>query len=218
MERRFVVRYEELMAEAEVKPESLDGVLKRLDKFVIPFAAILKHDAQRQHAAEYLVGLVSNIKRKNIESIAYLHENDRPPLQKSIGQKHWDWTPMIDEMVRQVGLSLGRADGVLAIDPSGVLKQGKASVGAARQWCGRAGKVDNCQVGVYMAYVARDKQALVVLGNPLMAGVMLWLANRRDSMGSYRNKWWTNVLGVVGFLVVLGMAVFVAYQIYDRLW
>ena len=50
---------------------------------------------------------------------------------------------------------------MLVIDPSGVLKQGKASVGVARQWCGRAGKVDNCQVGVYMGYVTRKEHALV---------------------------------------------------------
>jgi SRSO17 transposase len=161
MERRFAVRYEELMAEAEVKPEVLQGVLKRLDDFVQPFAAILRHDAQRQHATEYVAGLVSNIKRKNIESIAYLHEQDRQPLQKFIGQKPWDWEPLTDELARQVGASIGRADGVLVIDPSGVIKQGKASVGVARQWCGRVGKVDNCQVGVYLAYVARDEHALV---------------------------------------------------------
>ena len=161
MERRFAVRYEELMAEAEVKPEALEGVLKRLDEFVKRFAANLKHDAQRQHAAEYVAGLVSNVKRKNIETIAYLHEQDRQPMQKFIGQRPWDETPMIGELVRQVAASIGRADGVLVIDPSGVLKQGKASVGVARQWCGRAGKVDNCQVGVYMAYVARDEHALV---------------------------------------------------------
>ena len=82
-------------------------------------------------------------------------------MQKFIGQRPWDEGPMIDELVRQVAASIGRADGVLVIDPSGVLKQGKASVGVARQWCGRAGKVDNCQVGVYMAYVSRDEQALV---------------------------------------------------------
>jgi SRSO17 transposase len=52
---------------------------------------------------------------------------------------------------------LGQVDGVLVIDPSGVLKQGKASVGVARQWCGRAGKVDNCQVGVYLGYVTRKE-------------------------------------------------------------
>ncbi len=61
MERRFAVRYEQLMAEAEVRPEALEGVLKRLDQFVKPFAAGLKHDVQRQHAAEYVAGLVSNV-------------------------------------------------------------------------------------------------------------------------------------------------------------
>jgi SRSO17 transposase len=90
MERRFAVRYEELMAEAEVRPEDLEGVLGRLDDFVQPFAASLGHDAQRQHAAEYVAGLVSNVKRKNIETIAYLHQQDRQPLQKFIGQKPWE--------------------------------------------------------------------------------------------------------------------------------
>jgi len=86
MERRFAVRYEELMAEAEVKPEALEGVLGRLKEFVRPFAASLEHAAQRSHLEEYVTGLVSNVKRKNIETIAYLHEQDRQPLQKFIGQ------------------------------------------------------------------------------------------------------------------------------------
>ncbi|MDY0168196.1 MAG: Nramp family divalent metal transporter [Thermoguttaceae bacterium] len=60
-------------------------------------------------------------------------------------------------------------------------------------------------------------QALTVLGNPLMAGVMLWLANRTDVMGPHRNKWWINVLGVIGFLVVLGMAAFMAWRVYGQL-
>jgi SRSO17 transposase len=67
---------------------------------------------------------------------------------------------MIGELARQIGATLGEASGVLVIDPSGVLKQGKASVGVARQWCGRAGKVDNCQVGVYLGYVSRKEHAL----------------------------------------------------------
>jgi SRSO17 transposase len=161
MDRRFAVRYEELMIEAEVKPEALEGVLERLREFVQPFAASLEHAAQRDHLEEYVTGLVSNVKRKNIESIAYLHEQDRQPLQKFIGQKRWEWQPMIGELARQIGATLGEADGVLVIDPSGVLKQGKGSVGVARQWCGRAGKVDNCQVGVYLGYVTRKEHALV---------------------------------------------------------
>jgi len=149
------------MAEAEVKPEALEGVLDRLKDFVRPFAASLAPVAQREHLEEYVAGLVSNVKRKNIETIAYLHEQDRQPLQKFIGQKPWQWQPMLGELARQIGAALGQADGVLVIDPSGVLKQGKASVGVARQWCGRAGKVDNCQVGVYLGYVTRKEHALV---------------------------------------------------------
>jgi SRSO17 transposase len=161
MERRFAVRFEELMADAEVKPETLEGVLKRLREFVHPFAASLKYPEQRDHLQEYVAGLVSNVKRKNIETIAYLHEDDRQPLQKFIGQKPWEWQPMIGELARQIGTAIGEAEGVLVFDPSGVLKQGKASVGVARQWCGRAGKVDNCQVGIYMGYVTRKERGLV---------------------------------------------------------
>ena len=161
MERRFAVRYEELMAEAEVKPQALEGVLNRLKDFVQPFAATLKHTAQREHAERYVAGLVSNVKRKNIETIAYLYEQDRQPLQKFIGQNPWDDRPLIGELVRQVGATLGEADGVLVFDPSGVVKQGKGSVGVARQWCGRVGKIDNCQVGIYMGYVTRKEHALV---------------------------------------------------------
>jgi SRSO17 transposase len=161
MERRYAVRYEEMMAEAEVKPETFEGVLERLKEFVQPFATSLTHVAQCEHIEEYVSGLVSNVKRKNIETIAYLHEQDRQPLQKFIGQNPWDHRPLIDELARQIGVALGQVNGVLVIDPSGVLKQGKGSVGVARQWCGRAGKVDNCQVGVYLGYVTSKEHALV---------------------------------------------------------
>ena len=161
MERRFVVRYQEMMAEAEVKPEVLEGVVERLEEFVKPFVASLKHAEQRQHAQDYVAGLVSNVERKNVEAIAYLHEQDRQPLQKFIGQKPWDDRPLIGELARQIGRTLGERDGVLAIDPSDFAKQGKDSVGVARQWCGRLGKVDNCQVGVYLGYVSRREHALV---------------------------------------------------------
>jgi SRSO17 transposase len=64
------------------------------------------------------------------------------------------------ELARQVGVELGEDDGVIVFDPSGFPKKGKKSVGVARQWCGRLGKVDNCQVAVYMAYVSRRDHAL----------------------------------------------------------
>ena len=64
-------------------------------------------------------------------------------------------------MARQVGQELGEEDGVIVFDPSAFPKQGQQSVGVQRQWCGRLGKTDNCQVAIYMAYVSRKDQALV---------------------------------------------------------
>jgi len=82
-------------------------------------------------------------------------------LQKFIGQYTWDHRPLVGELVRQVGAALGRADAVLVFDPSAFAKKGTESVGVQRQWCGRLGKIDNCQVGVFMAYVSAEEQALV---------------------------------------------------------
>jgi SRSO17 transposase len=121
----------------------------------------LTQPAQREHTADYLSGLVSDLERKNVESIAYRHEQDRRNLQHFIGCAEWDERPLITELVLQVGDELGEEDGVIVFDPSGFPKKGKKSVGVARQWCGRLGKVDNCQVGVYMAYVSRVDHALV---------------------------------------------------------
>jgi SRSO17 transposase len=68
---------------------------------------------------------------------------------------------LIEELVRQVGVALGRSDAVLVFDPSAFPKKGNESVGVQRQWCGRLGKVDNCQVGIYLAYVSAEEHALV---------------------------------------------------------
>ena len=65
------------------------------------------------------------------------------------------------ELARQIGAELGEDDAVLVFDPSAFAKKGTESVGVQRQWCGRLGKVDNCQVGVYLGYVSRREHALV---------------------------------------------------------
>jgi SRSO17 transposase len=161
MERRYEVRLRELLDEAIVSPEQLRGLLARLEEFVEPFAARLVRSKQRVMTQQYVAGLVSRVETKNVESIAYLHDQDRQMLQKFIGQYSWDHRPLIGELVRQVGAQLGRSDAVLVFDPSAFPKKGNASVGVQRQWCGRLGKVDNCQVGVYLAYVSTEEQALV---------------------------------------------------------
>ncbi len=161
MEHRFQVRLDELLADAEVRPGLLRGLLPRLTTFLQPFADTLCSPEQRINARHYVQGLLSDLQSKDIESIAYLHDRDRQGLQKFIGQADWDTKPLRAELATQIGTQRGQPDAVLVFDPSAFPKKGNSSVGVQRQWCGRLGKVENCQVGIYLAYVSRSEHALV---------------------------------------------------------
>src|SRR6476660_3024839 len=161
MERRFQARLDELRRDANVPPGLLRGLTRRLDTFLRPFVSALTREEQRGNAGQYVRGLLSNLGAKTAEAIAYLHDRDRQGLQKFVGHSPWDHRPLLAELVRQVGADLGEPDGVLAFDPSAFAKKGDGSVGVQRQWCGRLGKLENCQVGVYLAYVSRRDHALV---------------------------------------------------------
>ena len=161
MERRFRIRLEELRNDAVVRPCVLKGVVPRLESFMQPFVEALQTPEQRTNAQHYVQGLLSELDGKDIESIAYLHDRDRQGLQKFMGQAKWDHRPLVTELARQIGTELGEDDGVLVFDPSAFAKKGTESVGVQRQWCGRLGKIDNCQVGIYLGYVARREHALV---------------------------------------------------------
>jgi SRSO17 transposase len=163
MERRYELRLEQMLAQAEVAPEAMGDLLTRLEAFVEPFAASLTEAEQRRHAAEYMTGLLSKLERKTGEAIAYLHDQERQGLQKFLGHVPWDHRPLLATLVRQVGADLGESDAVLVFDPSAFPKKGTKSVGVARQWCGRLGKVESCQVGIFLAYVSRKGHALVDL-------------------------------------------------------
>src|SRR6267142_3487383 len=161
MERRFRVRLDELLDDAEVPVTLVRGVLPHLEAFLQPFVAALQSAAQRTNAQQYVSGLLSDLESKDAESIAYLHDRERQGTQKFLGQSDWDHGPLLTELTRQVGVELGEADGVLVFDPSAFAKKGTESVGVQRQWCGRLGKIDNCQVGIYLGYVSRREHALV---------------------------------------------------------
>src|SRR5438874_2422739 len=117
MDRRFAARRDQLLADAEVDPRILRGVLPRLERFLDPFVELLQRSEQGGHARSYVAGLVSDLEYKNVESIAYLHDQQREPLQQFIGQSPWDHRPWITELTHQVGQQLGGADGVLVLDP-----------------------------------------------------------------------------------------------------
>ena len=125
MERRFKERLEELSEDAVLDSRIPDGMLDRLEHFVKPFAAIMETTEQEQHLWEYVSGLFSDVKRKNTESIAYFHDQDRQALQKFIGQSLWDDGLLLEELARQVSRDVGEADGVIVFDPSGFRETGQ---------------------------------------------------------------------------------------------
>jgi len=105
-----------------------------------------------------MAGLLSDVARKNTESIAHRHGVDRQVLQRFIGYTDWDREPLSDESTRQVAAELGEADAAIVFDPSAFPKHGTESVGVRRRRCGRPGKTDDRRAGVCMGYVTRVEQ------------------------------------------------------------
>ena len=143
-------------------PRIPEGMLDRLDRFIKPYVAIMESPAQQQHLWEYVAGLFSDVKRKNAETIAYFHDQNRA----SVAEVHWAMAlgqrPADRGIVAAGQSTAGRVRWCHRFRSFGDLgKQGKESVGVARQWCGRFGKIDNCQVGIYLGYVSRKEHALV---------------------------------------------------------
>jgi SRSO17 transposase len=125
-----------------------------------PFVETLQGQACTQHAQTSVSGLLSDVERKNVESMAYHVGQNRLGLQGFIG---WADAPLRQTLLDQVGQQWGQSDGVLVFDPSAFPTSGRESVGVARQWCGRVGKVDNCQGAISLGYVSAHGHTLVDL-------------------------------------------------------
>ena len=143
-------RQEALLRDCIVSPDVFDHIVERLRDFAVPYQHTLETQAGKRNMYLYLTGLLSHLARKNAEEIAALVDVERQVLQAFIGTAPWDHRPLINVLVGQVVERLGAPDGVIAFDPSSFPKRGSHSVGVKRQWCSHRGKVDNCQVGVYM--------------------------------------------------------------------
>lgn len=157
----FDERKQALMEECVVAQDVFQQVEPRLEAFLEPFVESLVRKEQVAHVRTFVSGLLSDLTHRNVESIAYRFGQERLPLQHFIGMSAWNDCALRDELGRQIGVELGEPDGVLVFDPSGFPKSGRESVGVARQWCGRLGKVDNCQVALFLGYVTRVEHALV---------------------------------------------------------
>jgi SRSO17 transposase len=154
-------RQEALLSDCIVSPDVFHHMVDRLGEFVVPYQHALKTEAGQRNVHLYLQGLLSHVPHKNAEDIATLVDVERLVLQEFIGTAAWDHRPLVRVLVGQVVEQLGEPDGILAFDPSSFPKRGRHSVGVKRQWCSHRGKVDNCQVGVFMGYVSRRDHALL---------------------------------------------------------
>jgi SRSO17 transposase len=161
MPQAWAQRQAALRRDCIVSPDVFSPIVDRLVEFVVPYQQALEGEADQPHVHRYLAGLLSHLNRKNAETIAALVDVERQVIQDFIGTAPWDHRPLINVLVEQVAERLGAPDGVIAFDPSSFPKRGTHSVGVKRQWCGHRGKVDNCQVGVFMGYVSGHEHALL---------------------------------------------------------
>jgi SRSO17 transposase len=93
MHWRYRLRKQQLLDECVIPPEVFRGGLERLVEFARPFADCLVRQEQKDHARTYLAGLVSDLKHKTAESIAYRHDQERHGLQHFVGSSTWDHRP-----------------------------------------------------------------------------------------------------------------------------
>ena len=161
MGKRYTTGSEFVFEDCLVTPSVYEGVLQRFDEFVTPYIAHLHTRFQQNKARDYMRGLLSDAERKNVESIAYFHGEDRQKLQKFIGQSDWNDEVILDKLAVQIANEIGEEDAVLYLDPTSFPKKGKESVGVQHQWCGRLGKNENCQVAIFPAYASRVEFVLV---------------------------------------------------------
>jgi SRSO17 transposase len=116
----------------------------------------------RRRALAYLRGLLGNVTRKNGWQLAE-HAGEHTPdgMQRLLATADWDPELVRDDLRAYVVEQLGDPSAVLVVDETGFLKKGTTSVGVQRQYCGTAGKVDNCQLGVFLAYASPKGRAMI---------------------------------------------------------
>jgi SRSO17 transposase len=142
-----------------------DQVAGWADEVAVVGDRIGRHFARsepRRRAIGYVRGLLSDTERKNGWQLAE-HLGDPTPdgVQHLLARADWDADAVRDDLTRYVAEHLGDPGGVLVVDETGFLKKGTKSCGVARQYTGTAGRVENCQVGVFLGYVTPKGRALI---------------------------------------------------------
>jgi SRSO17 transposase len=144
----------------DARDEALDGHAAWSESFNEMFmqvAGAFSNARVRRHGRAYLLGLLSQAERKNSWQLAEFAGDASPDgMQRLLNFSPWDEDAVRDAVARYVVRSMGDPAAVLAAGETGFLKKGRMSAGVARMYTGTAGRVENCQVGVFAAYVTPD--------------------------------------------------------------
>jgi SRSO17 transposase len=142
---------------AVLQAQAADG---EIESVVARLRPRFRRRAAHQHAAAYLRGLLGEVERKNgwqlAEYAGYRHPRT---IQRVLDRSAWDAEAVRDDLRAFVMADLGDPDGVLVVDETGFLKKGSKSCGVARQYSGTAGRIENCQIGVFLGYAGARGRA-----------------------------------------------------------
>ncbi len=148
--------------DVRVSVSQIHGLIEDLDEFLVPYKGFWgKRSEPRETGCQYIKGLIANLPRKSAEPMAELFDKERKTFERFVGTYRWPDGEIRRIMREGLAATLGHPDGVLIFDPSAFPKQGRDSVGVARQWCGVKGKRDNCQIGCFLSYASPRGSSIV---------------------------------------------------------
>lgn len=153
---------EEMMVSVSSWTGSGLGWAQELSALKARLGQVFVRSEARESCSAFIDGLLSGIERKTGWLLAEQAGFARPwRIQALLGRSQWDADRVRDIVFDYVVEVLGDASGVLVVDETGFIKKGTHSVGVARQYSGTAGRIENCQMGVFVAYASRFGQALI---------------------------------------------------------
>src|SRR5215216_3963945 len=139
-----------------------EGWSRELDALAARIAPRFVRAEPRRRALAYLRGLLAPLERKNGWQLAEAAGDATPDgMQDFLSRVHWDADAVRDDLRAYLVEHLGDPEAVLVLDETGFLKKGDKSAGVQRQYSGTAGRVENCQVGVFLGYAGRHGRALI---------------------------------------------------------
>src|SRR4051812_37295215 len=145
-----------------VRTEDVREWGQQLDEAAQRIGARFPRTETRDRVRAYLIGLLGPVQRKNSWQVAeQIGDADPYGVQYLMGRSDWDPDAVRDDLRAYVVESLGDPDAVLVLDETGFLKKGTKSAGVARQYTGTAGRIENCQGGVFLAYASRHGTAFL---------------------------------------------------------